>query len=230
MIPLRDENPTLNRPITTYIIIGMNAVVWVFVQGFGSTYGLAESFCSYALIPGDLLGIVPANTEIPVAQNLACPLDGNGRLSTLFSSMFMHGGWLHILGNMLFQNSYRVKNSDVYDLGFVFNDKTFIDTRNRINSIMSSSPEKGLELNEVIDLTQVKRLYEGYIPGEEVMIKRMLYDIIERNDYYKHVKPQNILYWTGDEDDPGSTNMNNFAENYVNFYKKDVTFECKLYF
>ena len=127
-----------------------------------------------------------------------------------------------LLGNMLFQNSYRVKNSDVYDLGFVFNDKTFIDTRDRINSIMNSSPEKGLELNEVIDLTQVKRLYEGYIPGEEVMIKRMLYDIIERNDYYKHVKPQNVLYWTADQDDPGSTNMNNFAENYIPFYKKDA--------
>lgn len=131
-----------------------------------------------------------------------------------------------LLGNMLFQNSYRVKNSDVYDLGFVFNDKSFMDTKNRINSIMSSSPEKGnallFEFNEVVDLTQIKRLYEGYIPGEEVMIKRMLYDIIERNNYYKHVKPQNILYWTADEDDPGSTNMNNFAENYIPFYKEDA--------
>ena len=102
MIPLRDENPTLNRPIATYTIIAMNAVVWVFVQGLGSAYGLAERFCSYALIPGDLLGIVPANTVIPVAQDMACALDGTGHLSTLFSSMFMHGGWLHIIGNMLF--------------------------------------------------------------------------------------------------------------------------------
>ncbi|MBF88993.1 MAG: hypothetical protein CMG75_04895 [Candidatus Marinimicrobia bacterium] len=131
-----------------------------------------------------------------------------------------------LLGNMLFQNSYRVKNSDVYDLGFVFNDKSYIDTHNRIKSIMDSMPEKGnallFELNEEIDLSQIKRLYEGYMPGEEVMIKRMLYDIIERNNYYKHVKPQNILYWTADEDDPGSTNMNNFAENYIPFYKEDA--------
>ncbi|NKC01036.1 MAG: rhomboid family intramembrane serine protease [Pseudomonadales bacterium] len=102
MIPFRDENPTVNLPIATYVIIGMNVVVWFTVQGFGSTYALAESFCYYALIPGDLLGSVAANTQIAVADNLACSIHGRGELSTLVSSMFMHGGWLHILGNMLF--------------------------------------------------------------------------------------------------------------------------------
>ena len=102
MIPFRDENPTVNLPIATYVIIGMNIIVWVVVQGFGATYPLAESFCNYALIPGDLLGNAPANTQIAVAQNLTCPIDGRGELSTLVSSMFMHGGWFHIIGNMLF--------------------------------------------------------------------------------------------------------------------------------
>ena len=102
MIPFRDENPTVNLPIVTYVIIGMNIVVWVVVQGLGATYPLAESFCQYALIPGDLLGSAPPNTQIAVAQNLTCPIDGQGQLSTLVSSMFMHGGWFHIIGNMLF--------------------------------------------------------------------------------------------------------------------------------
>jgi membrane associated rhomboid family serine protease len=101
MIPIRDENPTINLPIATYVIIGMNVVVWLTVQGFGSTYSLAESLCYYALIPGDLLGTVGA-TEIAVADNLTCSINGRGELSTLVSSMFMHGGWLHIIGNMLF--------------------------------------------------------------------------------------------------------------------------------
>ena len=102
MIPFRDENPTVNLPIATYVILGMNIVVWAIVQGFGATYPLAESFCRYALIPGDLLGLAPANTQIAVAQNLTCPIDGRAEMSTLVSSMFMHGGWFHIIGNMLF--------------------------------------------------------------------------------------------------------------------------------
>lgn len=102
MIPIRDENPTVNLPIATYVIIGMNVVVWIVVQGFGSNYALAESFCYYALIPGDLLGTVDGRTQIAVGQNLACTVDGQGELNTLVTSMFMHGGWLHIIGNMLF--------------------------------------------------------------------------------------------------------------------------------
>ena len=37
MFPFRDENPTLNLPIATYVIIGMNVMVWIAVQGLGAT-------------------------------------------------------------------------------------------------------------------------------------------------------------------------------------------------
>jgi membrane associated rhomboid family serine protease len=102
MFPIRDENPTLRPPIATYVIIGMNLVVWVFVQGLGAEVPLIESFCRYALIPGDLLGTVAPGTVVPMSQTLACPLDGQSNASTILSSMFMHGGWFHLLGNMLF--------------------------------------------------------------------------------------------------------------------------------
>lgn len=102
MFPIRDENPTLRPPIATYVIIGMNVVVWVVVQGLGTDEALARSFCYYALIPGDLLGQIVAATDIPIGAGLACRLDGSGEASTLITSMFMHGGWMHIIGNMLF--------------------------------------------------------------------------------------------------------------------------------
>lgn len=102
MFPIRDENPTLRPPIATYVILGMNVVVWVVVQGLGTAAPLAESFCYYALIPGDLLGSIPAGTTIGLGAGLSCSLTGAGELSTLVSSMFMHSGWLHIIGNMLF--------------------------------------------------------------------------------------------------------------------------------
>ena len=81
----------------------MNAVVWAVVQGFGASEPLAQSICLYGLIPGDLLSTTPAGTQIPLAGNgWVCQISGDANPSSLVSSMFMHGGWFHILGNMLF--------------------------------------------------------------------------------------------------------------------------------
>jgi membrane associated rhomboid family serine protease len=102
MIPFRDENPTLRLPLATYLLIGANIFVWAVVQGFGATQPLAQSLCLYALIPGDLLNTVATGTQFPVSGGWACQISGDSKVSSLFSSMFMHGGWLHLLGNMLF--------------------------------------------------------------------------------------------------------------------------------
>ena len=102
MFPLHDENPTLHTAFVTITIIVMNAVVWMTVQGFGGNYALAESLCNYALIPADLFGLVEPGQAVQVGQGLACALDGEGRATSLLSSMFMHGGWFHIIGNMWF--------------------------------------------------------------------------------------------------------------------------------
>ncbi len=101
MIPYRDDNPTVNMPIATYILIGMNVIVWVVVQGLGQPEALYASFCHYALIPGDLLGTAPEGAGFPVSSTAYCQLNGSS-METLFTSMFMHGGWMHIIGNMLF--------------------------------------------------------------------------------------------------------------------------------
>ncbi len=54
------------------------------------------------MIPGDLLGNVVPGTNIPLGNNLVCQFDGNPNPSSLITSMFMHGGWCHIIGNMWF--------------------------------------------------------------------------------------------------------------------------------
>ena len=102
MFPLRDENPTVRKPVATMVLIGANAVCWMLLQGFGTDPGLAESLCYYALIPGDLFGHVFPGDTIRVSETRACVLDGAANPSTLLTSMFMHGGWFHILGNMWF--------------------------------------------------------------------------------------------------------------------------------
>jgi membrane associated rhomboid family serine protease len=102
MIPLRDENPTVHRPIATIAIIALNAAVWGLLQGFGTEPALAKSICLHGLVPGDLLGTAAAGAQFPLSDKLVCVLDGSSSWTSVVSSMFMHGSWLHIIGNMWF--------------------------------------------------------------------------------------------------------------------------------
>jgi len=102
MFPLRDDNPTLTASVATIAIIAANFAVWVFVQGLGREPALSTSVCQLGLIPGDLLGRLPMGTHVPLGQGLACRIQGPPNWLTPLSSMFLHGGWFHILGNLWF--------------------------------------------------------------------------------------------------------------------------------
>ncbi len=102
MFPLRDENPRAHPPIATVAIIALNIVAWGVVQGFGTDAALASSICQFGLIPGDVLGNLPAGSSFPLSQDLVCVIDGEGGYGTILTSMFMHGSWFHIVGNLWF--------------------------------------------------------------------------------------------------------------------------------
>jgi membrane associated rhomboid family serine protease len=102
MFPLSDENQTLRFPIVTAAIIVVNAAIWIFVQGLGADRALATSVCQFGLIPADLLGIAEPGSHFQISRDLVCVVDGNSNPSVTITSMFMHGGWFHILGNMWF--------------------------------------------------------------------------------------------------------------------------------
>jgi membrane associated rhomboid family serine protease len=102
VLPIRDENPRVHPPIATVVLISLNVATWVLLQGLGSEVTLARSICVYGLVPGDLLHSAPIGTQVDMGSGLLCVLDGQSNWSTIFSSMFMHGGWLHLLGNMWF--------------------------------------------------------------------------------------------------------------------------------
>ena len=102
MFPLSDENPRNRFPIATIALIILNVLVWLLVQGLGSERALAESLCLYGLVPGDLLGNIASGTRIALSSDLVCQFNGNANPSSLVTSMFMHGGWFHIIGNMWF--------------------------------------------------------------------------------------------------------------------------------
>lgn len=102
MFPLRDDNPTVKPAVVTWLIIGTNLAVWLFFQGAGSDASVSASVCNYGLIPGELLRTVAPGTSFPMGQGMSCVLDAGRAPFHLLSSMFLHGSWAHILGNMWF--------------------------------------------------------------------------------------------------------------------------------
>jgi membrane associated rhomboid family serine protease len=102
VFPLHDDNPRLSWPIVTALLIALNVLSWAFLQGFGTERALAGSLCRYGLIPADLLGVAAPGLQIPLGPTLVCVIDGQSGWLSLLSSMFMHGGWMHIIGNMWF--------------------------------------------------------------------------------------------------------------------------------
>ena len=84
MLPLRDNVPTRTRPWLTYGLILANVLVWVLYQ-----------------LP-DLQGSVDELAYHPCEVVDECAVVGQDWPLTALTSMFMHGGWEHLLGNMLF--------------------------------------------------------------------------------------------------------------------------------
>lgn len=113
-------------------------------------------------------------------------------------------------GNKLFQNSYRVQNADVYDLSFIGQSPIFKDMLNKLNAES--------EINKTLKVTQpYKGLLEGEIPGEDILVRRMLYDIIEKQKYYRYVNPENVIFFKDNPEDPAG-----FETNNTNFLIEDA--------
>jgi membrane associated rhomboid family serine protease len=102
MFPYRDENETIRTPYATYALIGLNLGTWLIVQGAGAALPLARSVCELGLIPGELTGSVPPGTRFPMGEGLVCVTDPGRQTAHVFTSMFLHGSWMHVLGNMWF--------------------------------------------------------------------------------------------------------------------------------
>src|SRR3954467_2262821 len=119
VIPIHDDNPVRRTPVITYVLIALNFVVFLsepVVSHIGVGSETKQSVCSqqayfdkWAAIPRELTHDQPLPPHRYVLQTnngrFLCPVinesDKKPYLSVLYS-MFLHGGWLHLLGNMLF--------------------------------------------------------------------------------------------------------------------------------
>jgi membrane associated rhomboid family serine protease len=97
VIPLRDANPVRRVPIVTIGLIVGCVVAFVYELGTQSTGGdaaLERLFRQYGLVPAEL-----SSTFGPGADQAGVMY---GELLAIVTSMFLHGGWLHLIGNMLY--------------------------------------------------------------------------------------------------------------------------------
>jgi len=102
MFPVHDDNPTIGTPVATVALIGLNLAAWVLLQGMGAAEPLASTICSLGLIPGELLRLAAEGTQVPMGDGAVCVLTERAGWHTVITSMFLHGGWLHLLGNLWF--------------------------------------------------------------------------------------------------------------------------------
>jgi membrane associated rhomboid family serine protease len=97
-IPISDENPAVRKPYVTVAIIVLNALAWFYELAHGVTlstldYGAIPSWVLHGIRDGSLS--FPEIGRVRLHQEAPWPL-------TIVTSMFMHGSWMHIIGNMWF--------------------------------------------------------------------------------------------------------------------------------
>ena len=112
MFPLKDNIPTIRFPVVTVTLIALNVIAYFFWQRGGLTLGdpssphFQENVIRYAQFPYEISH--PGQQCVPEGQQFACSAQNATRFDlpatyiTVFTAMFMHGGLLHLGGNMLF--------------------------------------------------------------------------------------------------------------------------------
>jgi membrane associated rhomboid family serine protease len=91
MIPLRDDNPITITPVVTWALIAINVLVFFYQVSLGPNAGQRFVF-QFGAIPAVIVG----ERDLPVGLAVI-PSE-----MSLFTSMFLHGGWMHLIGNMWF--------------------------------------------------------------------------------------------------------------------------------
>jgi membrane associated rhomboid family serine protease len=113
VIPVYDKNPVRRPPVVTYALIALCTVVFLLgpLSGFITLYGTGHALACRQAVYFDRWGVIPSELfhgRLPVAQldlPTGCPTPHTFPkvpFLSVLTSMFLHGGWVHLIGNMLF--------------------------------------------------------------------------------------------------------------------------------
>lgn len=94
MLPLRDDQPRFSTPYVTYFLIGLNLLIFFFEWALdvSNPEGLKALIFQFGVVPSHLSAFLSGSPKYPLPV-VALPF---------LTSMFLHGGWMHVIGNMWF--------------------------------------------------------------------------------------------------------------------------------
>jgi membrane associated rhomboid family serine protease len=106
-IPLGDYNPTRRRGFVTLLLIAINVAVFVLWQPWSGGYCEQSAFyAEWGAIPNEIVEQEPlTQRELDTSIDPRCGIDampGKSVVLSVLVAMFLHGGWMHLLGNMLY--------------------------------------------------------------------------------------------------------------------------------
>jgi membrane associated rhomboid family serine protease len=87
-----------------YLLIAVTIASWVWIQSAGfDPIRLATTVCDLGMVPGEITHRAPLGLAVPLGPGMACVVDNNPiNYLTPLLTLFLHGSWGHLLGNMLF--------------------------------------------------------------------------------------------------------------------------------
>ena len=91
MIPVRDDQPRFSTPYVTYFLVGLNLVIFLFEASL-TPRGFKVLLFQLGMIPANITGLLAGTHKMELRPLFLPPL----------TSMFLHGSWMHVIGNMWF--------------------------------------------------------------------------------------------------------------------------------
>ncbi len=111
------------------------------------------------------------------------------------------------LDNKLFRNSYRLKAEDIFDVGFLENNPTVLETMDKARDFVHRHPEYA-------DRAPFKKLIDGIIPGEDAVVIRMIFEICRnRLQLYQQIPDDHIILFVKDPSNPAGFKVQFLARN-----------------
>ena len=125
-------------------------------------------------------------------------------------------------GSELFQNTYRIQDRDVYDLDFIYESEIYKDIVSKIN-------QTRLNYIDAKEDDLFNFILSGHLPGEEILIRKMLWEVVRSVDFHQHVDNKKIFYFVKQGE---FIDVKSFFNEYESFLKnnKDGSKAFKLSF
>ncbi len=118
-------------------------------------------------------------------------------------------------GNRSFPNSYRVQNTDVFDLSFIYNSPIYQQIKTAVEKAAVIDKTKYVE-------EPYKSVLEGRVFGEDILVRRMVFEIIEKMDYHKHIDPTKVMFFLDEQNDPSGFSVEPLAGYISNIKDKKL--------